>query len=169
MGEAGILGEDDRVELIEGEILEMSPIGRKHVSSVIRLTGILSRLVADAALVSVQNPVQLSDQSEPQPDVALLRPRPDVYADREVTAADVLLIIEVADSSEAYDRQTKAPLYARSGIPELWIVDLIRDHVALYRHPTNDGFGTTRVTRRGESISPLAFPGLTIAVNDILG
>jgi Uma2 family endonuclease len=169
MAEAGVLGEDDRVELIGGEILDMSPIGRRHTACVKRLNRLLSRLVGDAAIVSVQDPVLLSEHDEPEPDLALLRPRPDFYASVDVTPDAVLLVIEVADSSVEYDRQVKAPLYARGRIPELWIVDLVRDHVAVYRDPTSGGYGTTRVARRGETISPSAFAELTIAVDEILG
>ena len=169
MAEAGILGEDDRVELIEGEILEMSPIGRQHLACVDRLTRIFVRNLGDAAIVRVQGSIVLSERSEPQPDLVLLRPRDDFYATADATAEAVFLIVEVADSSEAYDRQTKAPLYARNGIPELWIADLTRDCITVYRDPRRDGYATSRVLRRGESISPIAFPDLTIAVDDILG
>ncbi len=166
---AGILAEDARVELIEGEILEMSPIGRRHKACVDRLTDIFAPSVRGTAIVRVQSSIVLGERNEPEPDLALLRRRDDFYADADETPADVLLVVEVADTSEAYDRRTKAPLYARHGIPELWIADLNRDQITVYRDPTPHGFATTRVARRGESISPLAFPVLTIAVNDILG
>ena len=169
MAEAGVLTEDDRVELIDGEILEMSPIGRRHSACVARLTSVFSQRLGAAVIVWPQNPVRLSERSEPEPDLALLRPRPDFYASAHPTPADVLLIVEVGDTSVEYDRQVKAPLYAHSGIPELWIVDLNRHHLGVYRDPSEAGYGTTRVLRRGESISPLAFPDLTIAVDDILG
>ena len=169
MAEAGVLGEDDRVELIDGEIVEMSPIGGRHLAVVNRLTRHFVRGVGDAAIVSVQNPVHLGERSEPEPDLALLRPRADDYASGLPGTADILLIVEVADSSLEYDRQVKAPLYARGGIPELWIVDLVGDNVAVYRDPAPAGYGTTRVARRGETISPSAFAELTIAVDEILG
>jgi Uma2 family endonuclease len=169
MAEAGILNEDSRVELIGGEVLEMSPIGRRHVASVNRLNDLLPPLVRHAAIISVQNPIQLDEHNEPEPDLALLHRRADYYASGHPAPQDVLLIVEVADSSIEYDRQTKAPLYARFGIPELWIVDLTRDHIAVSREPTSAGYATTRVYRRGESISPLALPDLRIAVDDILG
>lgn len=169
LGQAGVLGEDDRVELIEGEILEMSPIGRIHASRVDRLNRVFNRGVGDAAIIRIQNPIVLGDHSEPEPDLALLRPRADFYAEQHPTEEDVLLVIEVADSSVEYDRQIKAPLYARNGIPEFWLLDLGRDHLVVYRDPTGDGYATTRVVRRGEAISPLAFPHLVIPVADILG
>ena len=169
LAEAGILGEDDRVELIDGEILEMSPIGRRHVGCVTRLSHLFFRRLGDQAVVFVQNPIHLGERAEPQPDLALLHPRADFYTDADATPDTVLLVVEVADNSAEYDRQTKAPLYARANLPELWIVDLNRDHLAVYRDPTSTGYATTRVLRRGESIRPLAFPHVEIAVDEILG
>ena len=124
---------------------------------------------AGAAIVRVQSSIVLGEYGEPEPDIVLLRFRADFYAESDETPEDVLLIVEVADSSEAYDRRTKAPLYARFGIREYWLVDLNRDLVTVYRDPTPDGYATSRVFRRGESIGPLAFPELTVAVDDILG
>ena len=169
MVEAGILHEDSPVELIEGEILEMSPIGRRHKACVDRLTGIFAPLVQGLAIVRVQSSIVLDDRNEPEPDLVLLRYRGDYYADADETPSDVLLVVEVADSSEGYDRRTKAPLYARHGIPELWIADVNRDRITAYLDPTPGGYATTRVFRRGESISPRAFPDLSIAVESILG
>jgi Uma2 family endonuclease len=169
MAEAGILHEDSPVELIEGEIIQMSPIGDKHASGVDRAAELFFDKLRHRAIVRVQNPIHLSEYAEPQPDLALLHRRSDYYAAGHPGPGDVLLVVEVADSSIDYDRQTKAPLYARHGIPELWILDLTRDHLAVYREPSRDGYATTRVFRRGESISPLAFPDVQIAVDDILG
>lgn len=169
MVEAGILGEDDRVELIEGAILEMSPIGRRHLASVDRCTRLFVRGLGEGAIVRVQGSIVLGDRSEPEPDLVLLRPRDDFYASDDATFQDVLLIVEVADSSIQYDRQVKAPLYARSGVPELWIVDLNRDHLAVHRDPTDAGYATTQVFRRSETIGPVSFPDFRIAVEDILG
>jgi Uma2 family endonuclease len=169
MGEAGVLGEDDRVELIDGEILEMSPIGPGHSGGINRLTYLFVGRVGDRAVVSVQNPVILNDYEEPQPDLMLLRPRSDFYRSATATPADVLLLIEVADSSVDYDRQVKAPLYARNGIPEYWMLNLLRDQVVVYREPIEDGYRSTQVFRRGETISPLAFPDLQITVEELLG
>ena len=169
IAEAGVLGEDDRVELIDGEILDRGPIGRRHAACVDRLTERLVGDLAGRAIVRVQNPVLLGEHSEPQPDLALLRRRADYYAAGHPAPADILLVVEVADTSVEFDRQVKAPLYARSGLPELWIVDVDRDHVTVHRDPTSEGYATVRVLRRGDTISPLAFPDLTIAVDDILG
>ena len=169
MAKAGILHEDDRVELIEGEILEMSPIGRRHKACVDRFNRIFSRTLGDTVIVRVQSSIVLGERSEPEPDVVLLRPRVDFYADADETPEDVLLVVEVADSSEVYDRQIKAPLYARYGIPELWIANLNSDQIVIYGDPTPAGYGTTRVARRGETISPSAFPELTFPVDEILG
>ena len=169
MVEAGILHEDSPVELIEGEILERSPIGRRHKACVDRCNRIFSQGLGGAAIVRVRSSIVLGERSEPEPDIALLRPRDDFYADADETPEDVLLVVEVADSSEVYDRQTKAPLYARHGIPELWIANLNRDQSIVCRDPAPAGYATMRVARCGESISPLAFPALTIAVEAILG
>ena len=125
--------------------------------------------MGDEAIVRVQGSIALGNNGEPEPDIALLRFRADFYALSEATEEAVLLIVEVADSSEAYDRRTKAPLYARFGIPELWIADLNRDRITRHTDPGPDGYATTRVFRRGEALSPLAFPDLMIAVDDVLG
>lgn len=169
MAESGIIARGDRVELIEGEIINMSPIGGRHVACVNRLTRCLVPAVGERAIVSVQNPIRLSDRSEPQPDVALLTPREDDSVYEVPAASEALLVIEVADSSLDYDLQTKAPLYARNDIPEFWIAALDRDYVSIRRDPTSDGYATTRIARRGEAMSPLAFPDLQFPVDDILG
>ena len=169
MAQTGILKPGVRVELIDGEIVEMSPIGRRHMASVDRANKIFVPGVGDAAIVRIQGSIVLDGYGEPEPDLVLLRPRDDFYYDVDAMPEDVLLIIEVADSSEGYDRLTKAPLYATYRIPELWIADLNRDRVGIYRDPTPTGYATVQVARRGETISPLAFPDLKIAVEAILG
>ncbi|MBI4639469.1 MAG: Uma2 family endonuclease [Candidatus Tectomicrobia bacterium] len=169
MAEAGILSEDDRVELIEGKIMNMSPIGSRHAACVKRLNTLFSRQVGQAALVSVQDPIRLDDYSEPEPDLALLRPRDDFYAQGHPTPADVLLIVEVADTSEEYDREVKILLYARAGIPEVWLVSLPRDLFEIYRRPTPNGYQDVRQARRGEIVVAQSIPGLTMAVDAILG
>jgi Uma2 family endonuclease len=166
---AGVLGEDDRVELIEGEIIEMSPIGSRHAACVNRLNGIFSVGVGARAIVAVQNPVRLSDLSEPQPDLAVLEPRADAYASGHPRAHDVLLLIEVADSSLPVDRHVKAPLYAVSGIRELWIVDIEAGRIHVFREPASDGYRSTRTVGRGDTVQPLAFPELAIEAGDVLG
>jgi Uma2 family endonuclease len=138
MGEAGILTEDDRVELIEGELVAMAPIGSEHIAATNALTRLLVLAVGDRGIVSVGNPVRLSRHSEPQPDFAVLRPRDD-YRKALPRPEDTVLAIEVANTSLDYDRSVKLALYARSGIPEVWIVNLLKSEVDVYRSPTGDG------------------------------
>lgn len=166
---AGILKEDDRVELIEGEILQMPAMGSRHVSSVIRATRVLAAL-HDRADISVQNAVHLDDLSEPQPDLAVLRLRPDAYAEHLPTAQDILLLIEVSDTSARYDRQVKINhLYARGGIPETWLIPIGSSTLEVFRDPSPQGYREVKILRRGEKLSPLAFPDLVIEVDALLG
>lgn len=170
MGEAGIFHEDDHVELIRGVIYEMSPIGSRHAGCVRQLNQILNREIGSQGIVDVQNPVCLEQQqSEPQPDLAVLRPQEDFYRSATPGPGAVLLAIEVSDSSLVYDRDVKVPLYAESGIPEAWIADLNGDVVLVFRQPSPDGYKEERAFHRGETISPLAFPDLSLAVDAILG
>jgi Uma2 family endonuclease len=169
MSEAGILAETDRVELIEGEIVKMSPIGKYHAACVKRLNSILNRRVGEYAIVSVQDPIRLNDYSEPEPDIALLKPRDDFYAQDLPTVEDVLLIIEVADSSVEYDRNVKLPLYAKAGISETWIANLRDDGIEVCSQPANGAYQKVRFTNRDEAISPEALPNLVITVEEILG
>jgi Uma2 family endonuclease len=169
MARSGILSEDDRVELIEGEILEMSPIGSRHAACVRRLNQIFSARIGTRAIVSVQNPIHLSKRSEPQPDLALLQPRDDFYERAHPEPEDVLLIVEVAETSADFDRETKAPLYAQAGIPEPWLVDLSEDYIEVFRQPSAKGYAEVRQVRRGQVLCPQALPGLELAVADILG
>jgi Uma2 family endonuclease len=169
MGEAGILHEDEHVELIEGDVITMAAIGGRHIGCVIWLTNWFSRRVGDTVLVSTQNPVRLSARSEPEPDVAVLRSRADDYRSGPPRADDVLLLIEVADSSLVYDRDTKLPLYAAAGIPEAWLVDLDHDLVTVYRDPAHGAYQSVTSHARGVVIAPLAFPHLTIGIDNILG
>lgn len=169
MATAGVFTEDDRVELIEGEIIEMNPIGSRHAACVGRLTKLLERLAGDGAIVWVQNPVQVNDYSEPLPDVALLKPRDDFYAQANPRPADVLLIIEVADSSVEYDRYIKMPLYAQAGIPEVWLVNLPKETIEINTLPLNDTYQETRTIKRGESLTAQSIPNLTINADAVLG
>ncbi|MBI4494208.1 MAG: Uma2 family endonuclease [Chloroflexi bacterium] len=169
MAEAGILGEDDRVELIDGEILEMAPIDPRHQRCVIELTHLFTERLGRRALVSVQGPIRLGDYSEPQPDVVLLRPGPELYAADHPGPEDVLLAIEVAETSSSFDRRVKVPRYAQSGIPEVWLIDLERRSVTVYCDPSPTGYRTAQTVRRGETLAPLAFPELHIGVDEILG
>ena len=165
----GVLCEDERVELIEGEILEMNPIGTRHAAAVDRLTALFFGTFGGRCNIRGQNPIQLPPRSEPQPDLALLRPRADYYAAAHPTAADTLLVVEVADSSLDYDRQIKIPLYARNGIVEAWLLDLEHDVLLVYREPGPNGYQLTHTLRRGETVALLAFPETQIAVADLLG
>ncbi|PYO70307.1 MAG: Uma2 family endonuclease [Gemmatimonadetes bacterium] len=169
MAQAGLFDEDDRIELLDGQIVEMSPIGPGHAGCVDVLTRLLSRLVGDRALLRVQNPIRLGRDSEPQPDVALLVPRADAYRTAHPQPEHVLLVIEVADTSLEHDRDVKIPLYAAAGIPEVWLVNLPGDVVALYRDPSPQGYATVRTAGRGDTLTPHRLPGVTLRVDDILG
>ena len=168
MAETGILSEADRVELIEGEVIQMSPIGSRHAACVGRLTDLLAT-VRDRAIVWVQNPIRIDRYSEPVPDVALLRKRADFYSSNLPSAGDVLLVIEVADTSVDYDRDTKIPLYARSGIAEALLVNLPRDVIEYYCDPVGGKYQSVRIINRGESFTSQAVTGLTLSVEEILG
>ncbi len=166
MGEAGIFGEDDRVELLEGEIYDMSPIGDPHAGAVNRSTeSFVVQLVGTAFMASIQNPIRLPNNSEPQPDLAVVRRSVRGVAD----AADVLLVVEVADSSRAYDRNKKLPLHAAADIPEVWLVDLVAETIERYTDPREGRYRQLLTVGRGERLSATALPNLTIAVDDILG
>ena len=168
MGEVGILKPTDRVELIRGEIVEMSPIGRRHRAFVDNLTALLVVRFAGRAIVSVQQPVVLSDDTEPQPDLQILRRRSVPYKEREAFAEDTGLVIEVAETSLRYDRSVKLRLYAEAGIPEYWIVDCATESVEIHRTPQADGYrDITRVTEPGAAISPQAFPEVTLTLAEI--
>ena len=169
MVQAGILQEDDRVELIEGEIVEMAPIGSRHASCVDRLTQLLSDQVRLRAILRVQNPIRLGERSEPQPYIALLRPRPDFYAQAHPGPEDILLVVEVADTSAEGEREVKIPLYARAGIPEAWLVDLGGECIEVCRNPSVQGYQVVQRIGRGQRLSPQVWPDLELVVDDILG
>jgi len=168
LAELGVLREHDRVELIAGQVVAMTPIGDRHASCVRRLNRLLSRALLDVAIIDVQDPVVLSEHDAPQPDVVLLKARADAYL-QHPRSADTLLVIEVAETSLAYDREVKIPLYARSDIPEVWLVDLPADHIDVYRNPSGGTYADTRSTSRGDTLTPLRFPHVTLRVDDILG
>ncbi|CAG1020624.1 hypothetical protein MTYM_00401 [Methylococcales bacterium] len=154
MAETGILKPDERVELIEGEIIDMPPIGIEHAYVVTRLTAIFTRKAGNKAIVSVQNPIRLNPHSEPQPDIALLRYRKDFYRHTRPGPEDVLLLIEVADSSLRFDQEIKLPLYARHGIPEVWIADLGHQLLEIYRRPAEGKYFEKLIPERGEIVAP---------------
>jgi len=170
MGEVGILHEDDRVELIEGEIIEMTPIGSRHAATVARIHHFFSTRLGDRAVIWVQNPLLLAHfESEPQPDVILLAHRTDFYAGALPEPPNVRLLVEVADSSLAYDRRRKFPLYARAGVGEAWLVDLEASRVEIHRGPGGSGYRDVSVPRRDERFAPVTFPDLTVTLRDLLG
>ena len=166
MAEAGILGEDERVELLEGEIVWMSPIGPDHSWCVKDLNALFSRLGA-RVVVSVHDPIRLHDRLEPQPDIVIVRP--DASRGRHPAAADILLVIEVAVSSLAVDRDVKGPMYARAGIPDYWIFDLDADRLLVLREPSPDGYRVVQVFARGQRVAPLFAPDFPVDVAEILG
>ena len=169
MLETGILGEDDRVELIDGEVREMSPIGPLHIAIVNRLNAFLSVLVDDDAIVSVQNPIQLDDYTEPQPDIALLVPRDDYYSTALAQPTDVVLLIEVADSSLEYDRDEKLPRYAASGIRELWIIDVAGRSIEQYSQPRDGQYRTKQTYEYDGHIGSIELPNIALDVSRIFG
>lgn len=169
MAEAGVLSPDDRVELIEGEIVRMSPVGSRHAACVRRLDALLNREAGHVAQVSVQSPVRLSDFSEPQPDIALLHPSNDFYASAHPTPADVPLIIEVSETSVEYDRGVKLPLYSRAEIPQVLIVNILGDVVESYAEPVNGAYHKFMRAQRGESVDILRVPNLSIPADVVLG
>jgi Uma2 family endonuclease len=168
MAEAGILHEDDRVELIEGEIVEMSPIGSRHAACVNRLNALMGRQVAGVAILSIQNPLLLPGDSEPEPAVMILRPREDFYAETHPTPEDVLLLIEVSETSLEYDREVKLPLYARSGVPEVWVVNLSGEEILTYSRPEGEVYAEFARVERGGSLASHTVPDLTLNVEDVL-
>ncbi|MGB3848676.1 MAG: Uma2 family endonuclease [Tunicatimonas sp.] len=168
MAEAGILHEDDRTELIHGEIIYMSPIGNYHAAVVRRLNTLLSPLVAPQAIVDVQNPVKIGDHSEPEPDIKILPFREDYYAESGVTPQDVLLLIEVSDSTLRYDRNTKLPLYATAGIPEVWIVDVNKQQLEVHRQPNEERYQFMETLTRDDSVTATQLP-LNVRVRELIG
>lgn len=169
MAEIGILREDDRVELIEGEIVEMAAIGPRHAACVARLDHLFGDALRGRAIVWPQNPLHLGEYAEPEPDLVLARYRPDFYATAHPRPEDTFLVVEVADSSLLYDRTTKMPLYARAGVPESWLIDLVSQRVNIHRDPGPDGYRSI-ITASGEDrVSPLAFPDVVLTAAEILG
>lgn len=165
MAEVGILSEDERVELLEGDVVEMSPVGDRHVEAVNRCAdGFAVLLVARRARLSTQNPVRLGRHNEPQPDVALLPPAV-LGAPR---LGEVLLAIEVADSSVDDDRATKVPMYARAGIPETWLLNVHDGALEVYREPGPGGYARTYTLRPDQQVAPEAFPDVVLRVTDLL-
>ncbi len=169
MIDAGVFLEDDRLELLDGEIIEMTPIRGEHHSCVKRLNRWAHEALGRRMTVSVQDPVTLNERSEPYPDLMLLRYREDAYLGKDPSPEDVLLLIEVALSSANYDREVKIPHYARTGIPEAWIVLLEDEVVEVYLSPSAGRYPRPKRFRRGQTLKPTAFPDITLTVDEVLG
>jgi Uma2 family endonuclease len=170
MAAAGIYPEDDRLELLQGEIVALPPIGPGHASGVNRLMhSFLSLQVEGKVIISVQRPIRLGEYSEPQPDLALLKPRPDFYSRNHPGPEDAFLVVEVMASSAAYDRAVKVPLYARFGIMETWLVEVEQGLIEVYRAPGPEGYQQVHTWQRGERLAPEAFPELSLTVDALLG
>ena len=167
MAEVGILKPADRVELIRGEIIEMSPPGRRHIAFVNNLNRLLVRRLGDRAIVSVQNPVAFTEDTEPQPDLAVCRERTVPYKDREPYAEDVVLLIEVADTSLRYDRSTKLRLYAAAGVPEYWLVDCTAESVEVFRSPGAEGYRDVSRAAGEGTVTVAAFPDVTLRIAEV--
>ena len=164
----GILAENDRVELLDGDIIAMPPIGDWHQSSIDRFTNLMLPLLRGRAIMRVQGPTRLNENSEPLPDVMLLRQRDDFYETGHPSPDDVLLIIEVSDSSVDYDRDDKLTAYARAGIPEVWIVSRQDRQIEAYTEPTEGEYANVRHARHGESIAPSALPDVVMEIDRVI-
>lgn len=168
MGESGILSEDDRVELIDGEIVQMTPIGGRHAACVNELTQILVGAADQHTVVSVQNPVRLDDFHEPQPDLAVLRRREDYRSGRLPGPGDVVLLIEVADTTLRYDRSVKLPLYAQAGIAEVWLVDVAGGILERHAEPGGGRFAAVQRAEGDQILHSTAWPGLALGPHALL-
>jgi Uma2 family endonuclease len=168
MGQAGVFAPDARVELIEGEVIDMAPIGSRHASAVKKLNALLSAAAGAGAIVAVQDPLRLSDASEPEPDLMLLRPRADFYAQAHPGPADVLLLIEVSDSTAAYDCGIKLDLYAKHRVTEVWIVDLDNNIVRFFRNSDGTAYTDITASETPRTTPVAALPGVTIDLSNLL-
>lgn len=167
MGEAGILRQLERVELIEGEVVDMSPIGSNHAGTVLYISKALNATLNDKAYVSVQSPIILNDRNEPEPDIVLLKPRDDFYRNAHPKPEDIFLIIEVADTSLRYDREIKIPLYARHNIPQVWLVDLENKQLVMYSSPRNDQYEANKTITAYSHIDIQQIPNVTINLSKL--
>ena len=168
MTDTDAFGERARMELLDGEVFDMSPTGSPHSACVSRLIRLLDRGVGDDAIVTVERPVELDDLSMPVPDLVLLRYRPDFYETAHPGPGDILLLIEVSDSSLSHDRNRKAALYSRGGIDEYWIVDLAGEQLLVLRRPGPDGYEAIEALGRGQAVHVAALPGIEVRVSDVL-
>src|SRR5215831_8399214 len=167
MVEVSIFAEDDRVELIDGEVRAMSPIGPRHAALVKRLNALMSRQIADRAILSVQDPIQLTDYTEPQPDLAVLRVREDFYVQAHPVPADVLVVVEVAETSLEYDREEKVPRYAQVLIPEVWLIDVERETVTQHTQPDGTRYREEQTLQRGQILVATTVSNIRLALDDI--
>lgn len=163
-----VFPEDTRVELLQGEIIQMAPIGSRHAACVNRLTRLFSIEGRDRVIVAVQNPVILSDWSEPQPDLALLSPRADYYASGHARPSDILLVVEVADTTATWDRRRKLPVYAAAGVSEVWLVDLNLGILEVHSDPGEASYREVHSFGPSDSVAPAALPDMSLSVGDIL-
>ncbi len=169
MVKAGVLAEDEKVELISGNIITMSPIGIKHLATVNRFTWIFKKMLSDDYILSIQNPVCINDYSEPEPDIAVLNYKKNFYDNKKPTPTDIPLIIEVSDTTLEKDQELKMPLYAKAGIAESWVVDLNNSKIFVFTDPSLKGYLTKRLYFPGDQIEVSSIPDLTIPVTDIFG
>ena len=169
MVEVGILSESDRVELIDGEVFEMSPIREPHAASVDVLNEVVRDRLGHSVIVRVQGPIQLDDFSEPQPDISILKRRDDFYRHAHPRPEDVLLVIEVSDTTLEYDGKVKVPLYARAGIPETWVVNLPEERIEVYSDPTGGEYQTVRSYARGQRLQSHTLASLRVSISKVLG
>jgi Uma2 family endonuclease len=169
MADGGAFAPTDRVELIGGELIDMSPIGKLHARCVKFLAKYLIRLLSDGYVVGVQDPIVLNDDSEPQPDLSIVRFKDDFYKDELPGSKDVLLIIEVADTSVDFDRNVKLRKYAAAGIPESWLIDLASDRVEAHTEPKQSGYGLVKIYGRGENAVSETIAAIDLSVDEILG
>jgi Uma2 family endonuclease len=153
MAEVGILTEHDQVELIHGEIIKMSPIGSKHMAIVNRLNKLLHEQLSGEVIVSIQNPVKINDLNVPEPDITLLKYREDYYAEKHPEPKDILLVIEVSDTTFAFDKEIKLPLYASAGIPEFWLINIEKKEIEVHKMPADDVYKNITLHRKGDTIS----------------
>ncbi len=168
MGEYNIFPPDARMELIKGEIIEMAPIGPSHAGCVIKLIELFANQKGKNALINVQNPIQLGNLSEPEPDVVLLRPASHFYQKQHPTADDIFLLIEVSDTTLKHDRDEKIPLYAKDGIIECWLIDLNEFQIEVYLNPSANGYTHKRIFESGQTLIPSQLPQIKIPVSEIL-
>ena len=169
MAEVGILTEHDQVELIHGEIIKKSPIGSKHAAVVDRINNLLKMHLSDQLIIRVQNPVKINDLNEPEPDISLLRFKDDYYAEKHPEPKDILLVIEVSDTTFSYDKEVKLPLYAAAGIPEFWLINIDKQEIEVHRNPADDVYKNISLHRKGDTLDLPHAAGANLDTSVLLG